>query len=193
MQEGVILSPEAKEEKGRMKRLIALGMVLALLAVLAAPAAVGASQTVTITVGTSTLSASIAPTTWAAGAVTAGGSVSSFSSSSPGYFTLTNTGTLTESFTIVGADATGSTITWTLVTESPGTNQYTLGFGHAGGSAGSYTEGTYTNFGNADNVTLVSDLQVGGTYNFDLKLTIGTGTDVSQLMTTTVTITVVGE
>jgi hypothetical protein len=140
-----------------------------------------------------TISCSVDPPSWSIAGVTPGTPVSTFVSGVQGYFTLTNNGEAAEDFTIEGTDAEGSTVTWTL-TKTPGSaNQYSLGFGQATTTSTSYdTEcASYSNFDTSGSDTLIDGLAVDGTFLFDLQLNAYTGTDVSQLMRATVTITAV--
>jgi len=137
-----------------------------------------------------TISCSISPGTWAVGTITAGTPVSTFVSGTQGYFTLTNTGNVTEDFTIEGTDATGSTVTWTLTKTPASANQYSLGFGQATGGSYETECANYTAF-DTNGETLTTGLVADGTFLFDLELNTYDGTDVTQLMRATVTITAV--
>jgi hypothetical protein len=175
-----------------MKKLITLAIALAMLATMILPVTASAAETgiVSITTGSQTISVGLTPDTWATGAIVAGTPNTTFNSAKQGYFTITNEGSVTENFMIKGTNATGSSVTWTLVTTPDAVDEYSLGFGQAEGS-GTYTECTdYTEFGTTD-VSLTTGLTVSSTYKFDLALTAFTGSNVNQMMAATVTITAV--
>jgi len=177
-------------------KILVLSIILALVAVATVPMAVMAADTdtVDITVGSSTISCSVDPGTWAVGTITAGTPVSTFVSGTQGYFTLTNDGNVTEDFTIEGTDATGSTVTWTLVETLSTGDEYSLGFGQAtDGASPPYDVecANYTEFDDSGDDTLTTGLAVAGTYKFDLQLNTNANTDVSEVMTATITVTAV--
>lgn len=175
------------------KKILVLGAVLALVAALAVPMAVLAqTDDIDVTVGQSTVSCTISPGTWSITSVTAGTPVSTFTSGEQGEFTLTNTGSVTEDFTIAGTDATGSSVTWTLLITPAVADDYSLGFGQATTTTDPYDTACadYTEFGTGAS-TLTTGLTVDSTYLFDLELLVYTGSDDTQVMTATVTITAV--
>ncbi len=177
-----------------MKKLITIAIALAMLATMILPLSALAAETgiVSITTGSQTISVGLTPDTWATGAIVAGTPKTTFNEENQGYFTITNEGSVTEDFSIKGTNATGSSVTWTLVTAPDATDEYSLGFGQATG-VGPYTQcAEYTEFDTSD-VPLTTGLTVSSTYKFDLALTAFTGSNVNQMMSATVTITAVAQ
>ena len=176
-----------------MKKILISIIVLGLIATLAAPMAAMAAPTgtVSVTTGASTVSMTVSPGTWSVGTITAGTAYSTFTSGEQGEFTLTNDGNVTEDFTIQGTNASGSTVTWTLSKTLSSANQYSLGFGQATGASYDTECADYTEFDTSGTDTLTTGLVVAGNYLFDIELTTYSGTDVSQVMSATVTITAV--
>jgi hypothetical protein len=177
-----------------MKKLITIGIALAMLATMILPVAAMAATTgvVSVTVGTSDIAMTLSPDTWAITSISQGASVDSFNSDYAGHFTLNNTGNVAQNFWINGTDAVGSGLTWELVTTAPSGQEYNLGFSHASGGGSSYTEGAYTLFDEtATTYALATDVVSGTSSYFDLQLTVAADTTVTKVMEATITITAI--
>ena len=137
------------------------------------PVNAGETATITVTVTPSgTLSITVSPTTWDNGELAYGSS----NSTSGGYFTVTNDGTITCKVQIKASDTTD----WTLST-SAGYNQFVMKASTDGGNTWSLT--LTTSFQD-----LFSSIDPSSSDTFDLQLTMPTSGSTSTQQTITVTL-----
>ena len=136
---------------------------------------VNASDTATITVTVTpsgTLSITVSPTSWDNGQLSYGSS----NSTSSGYFTVTNDGTITCKVQIKGSDTTD----WTLAS-SAGYNQFVMEVSTDGGSNWDFALTTSYQ-------DLFTSINPSSSDTFDLKLTMPTSGSTSSQQTITVTL-----
>jgi len=156
-----------------MKRILPILVATAMLVGWIIPANAGETATITVTVTPSgTLSITVSPTTWDNGELAYGSS----NSTSGGYFTVTNDGTITCKVQIKASDTTD----WTLST-SAGYNQFVMKASTDGGTTWSLT--LTTSFQD-----LFSSIDPSSSDTFDLQLTMPTSGSTSTQQTITVTL-----
>jgi len=176
----------------RFKKILPIGLVLALLLVLVPMPVLAAEATITVSGDSTVIAVTVSPTTWSIGTIAQGSTHSTFVEGVQGYFTVTNTGNCLEDMSIKGTDASGTApapATWTLAA-APGSDTYTIGWGQATTTTNPYdTESTYTSKLTTSYAALTSSLAINGTYLFDLQLKAPTTITVGATdMTATVTI-----
>ncbi|MCK4592112.1 hypothetical protein KAT63_01570 [Candidatus Parcubacteria bacterium] len=103
----------------------------------------------------------------------------------------TNSGNVDEDFTIRGDDATGTSITWTIVDGSPGTYDYNHKFLDCGNDSGCSSPAAANNLTKTTE-SLAEDVSAGSSEYFKLKLSTPTetGNDTSQHSTSVTVIAI---
>jgi hypothetical protein len=161
------------------KRILALVAVLALVGALVPAIVFAAEGTVTCTVSAFLVSVTVTDGNVAYGALEVGASKSTKDLSDTQ--TATNSGTVAENFTIKSSDATRASGTnWTLVTGTPGTNEFKHEFSIDSGSTWTPMTTSYA--------SLKTNVLSGSNQTFDLRITMPGSTTDYQQHTITVTV-----
>ena len=161
------------------KRILALIVVLALVGALVPAILFAAEDTVTCTVSAYLVSVNVTDGAVAYGALEVGTSSSTLDLTDTQ--TATNDGTVAEDFSIKSSDATrGGGTTWTLVTGTPGDNEFKHEFSTTGSFPGTAMTTSYT--------SLATDVGTSGSQDFDLQITMPGSTN--DYLEHTITVTV---
>jgi hypothetical protein len=151
------------------KRILALVAVLALVGALVPAIVFAVEGTVTCTVSAFLVSVTVTDGNVAYGALEVGTSESTLDLTDTQ--TAFNSGTVAEDFNIKSSNATGSSQDWTLVTGTPGNNEFKHEFSIDSGSHWTAMSNSYT--------SLITDVAAtSGSEPFDLRITMpGSTTD----------------
>ena len=160
-------------------KILALIVVLALVGALVPAILFAAEDTVTCTVSAYLVSVNVTDGGVAYGALEVGTSSSTLDLTDTQ--TATNDGTVAEDFSIKSSDATrGGGTTWTLVTGTPGNNEFKHEFSTTGSFPGTAMTTSYT--------SLATSIAISGHQDFDLKITMPGSTN--DYLEHTITVTV---
>jgi hypothetical protein len=163
------------------KRILALIVVLALVGALVPAILFAAEDTVTCTVSAYLVSVTVSDGDVAYGALEVGTSKSTLVAGLNDQQTATNDGTVTEDFSIKSSDATrGGGTNWTLVTGTPGFNEFKHEFSTDSSFPGTALTNSYT--------SLATSVATSGSEDFDLQITMPGSTD--DYLEHTITVTV---
>ena len=152
------------------KRILALVGVAVLVGLLLPTVVFSAEDTVTCTVSAYLVSVTVTDGGVIYGALEVGTSKSTLVAELNDQQTATNDGTVTEDFDIKSTDATrGGGTTWTLVTGTPGYNEFKHEFSTNDGSSWTAMTTSYT--------SLATSVATSGSQTFDLQITMPGSTD----------------
>lgn len=162
------------------KRILALVGVVALVGLLLPAVVLSAEDTVTCTVSAFLVSVTVTDGDVAYGALEVGTTKSTLAAELDDIQTATNDGTVVEDFNIKSSNAIGASQNWTLVTGTPGLNEFKHEFSTNSSFPGTALTNSYT--------SLATNVGTSGSQTFDLQITMPSST--TDYLEHTITVTV---